>query len=558
MGSSHHVLCAFHAPITLAHTRPLRRHRQLPRTNIAPSKTAHPVVPARPRKRVLTNQASRPAGARDLRVDPADNRHTYFATCARGLGEVLANELRSPHINAEVLHIASSGVHFRGNEDGHGTAYRACIWLRTATRVLHTLFTAQVYAHSEHELPNAVYDAIKTAADWRFLLRDGRSTFSVQVRASVASERLLRTRAKDAICDALRDAHSESLPDRPMRHGAADLPLFIALHADTLTLYADMTGDSLHKRGYRQDGGAVHRGALNETVAAGILYHAGFQPDGSYMRKDGTILEELALVDPMCGSGTLLLEAALLRAQMAVGLYRRASFPFERAPDFNSNAFNSARDSARDMAQTARPRRATAARRRHSRRLRLREAPALVVSNPPWGRRLDAGDAWHDLGMFLREEAPESTAVFLSGDAGVTRELRMKARKRVPVRIGNVDCRILVYDVLKKKVEKSGDAAGGDAAGGVAGDASVGDAVADVDSTVIGDFRQYSLLADAATASSLKRTSALDEDWIHRQGPAGGSTSPREPPAIRSGRSIAGTASALTFCQGQFHFQQWR
>lgn len=481
MAPSPYFPCAFNPPLTL---NPTRRHRPAVHTSLTLRCSTPRTVPTHlHQKSTPTCLADRTRTSRrdqhDEHDEPddSDGRPTYFATCARGLGDLLATELEATHINAEVLHIAASGVLFRGTEPGHLIAYRACLWLRTATRVLHRLAEVDVDAHMASAVPDAVYDAVKHGADWPSLLREGRASFSVQVRASAssgASERVLRMRAKDAVCDRLRDERCH-MPERPDRHGAADVPLFMALHGGTLTLYADMAGDSLHKRGYRADG-AVHRGALNETVAAGVLYRAGFRPDGTF----GDI-SDVSIVDPMCGSGTLLLEAALLRTQAAVGLFRRAPFPFEHASDFDRAAFDEARQAAaaalrpeaieslrllgadvhrgalslaqRDVEET-RLKNAIELRHCDIRRLHLREAPTLVVSNPPWGRRLEEGDAWYDLGQFLREEAAGSTAVFLSGDATVTRELRMKARNRFPVRIGNVDCRVLVYDVLPKRETK--------------------------------------------------------------------------------------------------------
>lgn len=411
---------------------------------------------------------------KDALSDVSDSRPTYFATCARGLGGLLAAELRHKHIRAEVEHVAASGVRFRSSDNGHATAYRACLWLRTATRVLHLLHETYIEADCFGDVPDAVYDAVRDSADWAALLRDGSATFSVQVRTDSggALEMTVRTRAKDAICDSLRNK-GYSPPERPYSYAEADVPIFVVLRAHDLTIYTDMSGSSLHKRGYRD---TVHRAALNEAVAAGLLYHAGFGPDGSFGTDDQ---EELRLVDPMCGSATLLIEAALLRLQVAVGLLRSSTFAFQRAVDFDADVYTEIRNSALAAARQPGPSMRmqllgsdshrgalSLARRdveytglddvidlRHTdiRQLRLYETPTLVVSNPPWGLRLDEQDAWYDMGQFLRNSASNSTAVLFSGDPAVTRGLRMKARKKHPVRIGNVDCRVLVYDVLPKR-----------------------------------------------------------------------------------------------------------
>lgn len=465
--------------------------------------------------------------------------YVYFATCARGLGDVLAAELRSPLVDADVLHVAASGVRFRSRGSGHTTAYRACLWLRTATRVLHHIHTAPLdvsdsdshsrfhsrsrlhsqsnVSSSGYALTDAVYQATRRGANWPLLLDDGRRSFSVQIRASTlrddeggSLERALQTRVKDAVCDELRDAGCEK-PAPPDNHAVADVPLFVAVAQGSVSLYRDMAGASLHKRGYRADA-AQHRGALNEAVAAGMLYLAGFAPDGSFDSQRHTTSStrsknirnntdgdnagnsgdgwddenDVIIVDPMCGSGTLLVEAALLRLQVAVGLYRRSAFPFERWADFDAEAYAGVRRvaisaqraddslrarlyggdvnaSALSLARhnVARTRLDKLVQLHHSniRHLNLNLNPTsghngartLVICNPPWGRRLEEHDAWYELGQFLRNQAAGSTAVLLSGDAAITRSLRMKARNRFPVRTGNVDSRVLIYDVLPKK-----------------------------------------------------------------------------------------------------------
>lgn len=437
-------------------------------------------------RRVTRAQITSRAQQQSPDVSESNNgsEYTYFATCARGLGEVLADEIRSPHINAEVLHVAASGVSFRSTEKNHMIAYKSCLWLRTATRVLHHLFTSAIEAPEPSSIPDAVYSVVKQSVDWPHILSAGHKSFSIQVRMSYndslnISEHIIQICSKDAICDNLRDAQCDK-PPRPESHGTADVPLFLTLNNGSVSLYRDMAGASLHKRGYRSNA-TLHRGSLNEAAAAGMLYLAGLEPDGTFTSRHG-VSEEMKIVDPMCGSGTLLIEAALLRLQVAVGLYRNEAFPFEHWSDFDQDGYNCVRQTAiaaqksedddrktsligsdihgaalalaeRDVART-RLSDMIELRQTDIKQLSLRDSPELVICNPPWGRRLDEGDAWYDIGQFLRHEAPDSTAVLLSGDANITRGLRMKARNRYPVRIGNVDTRVLVYDVLPKLKQK--------------------------------------------------------------------------------------------------------
>lgn len=311
------------------------------------------------------------------------------------------------------------------------------------------------------------------------------------------------------------------------------MPLFIAASGTEVTLYRDLVGGSLHKRGYRAGGGVVHRAALNETVAAGICYAAGFSVEGGWAPPAGVSSPlaprgadaaagespplappapaawdagaPLAVVDPMCGSGTLLVEAGLLARRVPPGLLRppgAPAHPFTRWPDYPSGAWT---DLQHQAAAAVRPAAACGVRlygndvhggalslavaglstARLDRMVVLNQGDAatytppggvgVVLSNPPWGRRLGRGagdaspadprsagagggasgagggdgdaDPWGALGTFLRRQAGGATATLLSGDAGATRGLRMRAAAKRPVRIGNVDCRIVQYAV---------------------------------------------------------------------------------------------------------------
>jgi 23S rRNA G2445 N2-methylase RlmL len=221
---------------------------------------------------------------------------------------VLATEIASPDVGGQVTQVHASGVEFSG--DSMATGYAACMWLRTAVRVL-CLVAATTDIRAESDVGeddySALYSFVRKAAAWDVLLVGGTRSFSIQVRESEAAptQQPIRGRGsgrrgsrdggagavvfgvhkaqvcgKDAICDALRDVGLEA-PPRPESHATSDVPLFLALHRGQATLYRDMAGSSLHKRGYRSDT-PLHRSSLNEAVAAGMLYLAGFQTDGAF------------------------------------------------------------------------------------------------------------------------------------------------------------------------------------------------------------------------------------------------------------------------------------
>ena len=180
------------------------------------------------------------------------------------------------------------------------------------------------------------------------------------------------TRAKDAICDALVDVNGWRPPPPQFGHSSADVPLYLSLFRDEAKLYRDMSGESLHRRGYRD--AAIHRAALNEAAAAGVLSLAGWSAACDRARERGLVLP--ALVDPMCGSGTLLIEGAMMAGRVAPGLIRvdaaggfgkggdggrdpspgvqRPAFAFERWPDHDPTLLEEVLEEAAEIGAAAR------------------------------------------------------------------------------------------------------------------------------------------------------------------------------------------------------------
>ena len=334
------------------------------------------------------------------------------------------------------------------------TGYRASLWLRTAVRVLVRLERAPTPG------PDELYDWIRRIAWEQYMTVD--QTLSVDARvwdSNMTHSRFAAFRVKDAICDRFRKRVG-SRPD--VDPTAADLPLFLHVFKNHATLYRDMSGQSLHKRGYRR---AMHRSSLNECLAAGLLMVSGWDRRGD-------------LADPMCGSGTIVIEAALLALERAPGLLRRRPFPFEAWPDFDRKLWGEVRTEARECALEKLPCRimasdshtgAVSLARRDASCAKLNDdrltiavsdvehflppaPPAIVVSNPPWGERLAEGAdlSWRKLGRWLKARCGGASAHLLSGNPELTRFLGLKSTRRHPLQIGRVDCRLIRYDIHKR------------------------------------------------------------------------------------------------------------
>ena len=414
----------------------------------------------------------------------------------------------------------------RAPETQHPRAgYRAVLWLRAAVRVLVRLAAAELVVPPGGRGGDAVYDFTRAAAPWHEVVPRN-ATFSIDARVwdcdDLPSDFLAATRAKDAVCDALRDARGEKPPPPPPEAPHGDVPLFLSCYRGRALLYRDLCGVSLHKRGYRA-GGAIHRAALNESVAAGVLALSGWQGAPSSLHPELPRDRDAVLVDPMCGSGTFLVEGALMAGAVAPGLLRGA-WPFEAWPDHDARAWRDAVEGARaagaDARRAARVRPLFLGADAHSGALALAAAaaraanldkivalecsdvrdwvPALpsgravthCVTNPPWGGRLQGSgssgsrggsddaaaagvrdvdgqevppdqlaDTWFALGQFLKRRCGGAAAAVLCGNKEVAAKLFLRPERRHPLTVGGIDCRLLHFQLLPSKPPRdAGDA----------------------------------------------------------------------------------------------------
>jgi putative N6-adenine-specific DNA methylase len=375
------------------------------------------------------------------------NQERYFATCGRGIEPVLVQELRD--LGAAGVEAGRGGVHFHGDL---ATLYRANLWLRTAIRVLRPILDAPVTS------PDDLYDAVRTVEWSQYMTPEHTLAVDCNVRDSqITHSKYAALRTKDAICD--------QFIERVGRRPSVDVEepmvgLNLHIYRDRAVLSLESSGESLHKRGYRP---ILTRAPLNEALAAALILLTGWKGD-------------TALVDPMCGSGTIPIEATWIALRRPPGLTRKR-FGFQGWMDFDVALWTALRDEARrgvlkqlpapivgsDVRSDAISFAAGNARaagvghllkfeRRDLREFRPpSETPGTLLSNPPYGERLgeesDLKSLYRQIGEVLRERCAGWLAYLFTGNANLAREVRLPIAEQTPLFNGKIPCRLLRLDL---------------------------------------------------------------------------------------------------------------
>jgi putative N6-adenine-specific DNA methylase len=377
----------------------------------------------------------------------------FFATCPRGLEPVLAAELRQ--LQAEKIHAVGGGVAFSGD---FLLCYRANLESRIASRVLWQVATDD-YRNEE--------DIYRTAfalpwTDWFEPARTIRVDVSA-TKSPLTSVNFVTLKIKDAVCDKIRRL-SGRRPSVNTRE--PDIPIQGHLTDRAFTLYLDTTGEPLFKRGMRI---ATGEAPLRENLAAGILRLAGWVP--------GT-----PLLDPMCGSGTILLEAAHMAIDIAPGLGRH--FAFEKFKNFDGRRWREllqrsvsrqkprisqaiyGSDLSGDVLKAARANLMAAGLEKFVslKRANVLEifAPAkegIIVTNPPYGARLGEqqtlAEFYPKLGDVLKKRFSGWRAYLLSADMRLPKLIRLATSKRTPLFNGALECRLFEYKMVEGGMRKN-------------------------------------------------------------------------------------------------------
>lgn len=385
--------------------------------------------------------------------------YTYFCPCPRGLEGVLAEELkeiaeRSPTL--KVHQTVPSGVHCSGL---FSDAMLINLHSRIASRVLMRV------AQGRYTNENDIYDlALAQAWDEWF---DVDCTIRIDlsaIKSPLKSLDFATLKIKDGACDFFRDQYGR----RPsVNTKAPDIRIFAFLDAQNITLYLDTTGEPLFKRGWREEKGDA---PLRENLAAGLLRAAGWKPG-------------MILFDPMCGSGTILAEAAQILTGIPSGIKRH--FAFENFVGFDSKKWQAMKtdfkpnplpaeptifgsDISGDMLEMARYNLKNAdvmipipLKQIEAQEVRPpSETPGIIVTNPPYGERIGVrGDKtlpddelivsfYRDFGNTLKQRFAGWKVCLFTADLSAPKMLRLKEARKTPFYNGAIECRLFRFDMV--------------------------------------------------------------------------------------------------------------
>ncbi len=376
------------------------------------------------------------------------------ATTLFGLEEVLAKELKG--LGARDIKIGVRSVSFRGDT---GFLYKANIALRTAIRILKPIKTCKVYDEED------LYEAIQKIKWEKYLDVNGTFAIGAVVNSKnfTTNSHYISLKSKDAIADYYRHQYSRR-PNVDLDY--PDLKIHIHIQKDWCTISLDSSGNSLHKRGYRS---ATNIAPINEVLAAGLVLLSGYTGDENF-------------IDPMCGSGTILIEAAMIANNIPANINRK-HFAFENWKDYDEDLYFVIQDALLKKIRNS-----------HFKMMGFDKAPSAVMKakqniknanleefigvhhvnffnskkevfgdttilfNPPYGERLniDTSEFYKKIGDTLKHGYPQSTVWFITSDMQALKHVGLRTSKRIPLKNGDLECRFVRYDMYEgtRKIKK--------------------------------------------------------------------------------------------------------
>ena len=369
------------------------------------------------------------------------------ATTLFGLENVLAEELKA--LGASDVKEGIRSVSFKGDT---GFMYKANIALRTAIRILKPIKVTKVYDEED------LYEAVQKIKWENYLDVDGTFAIGAVVNSKnfTSNSHYISLKSKDAIADYFRHKYSKR-PNVDLDY--PDLKIHIHIIKEYLTISLDSSGDSLHKRGYRT---ATNIAPINEVLAAGMILLSGYRGDENF-------------IDPMCGSGTILIEAAMIANNIPANINRKL-FAFENWKDYDEDLYFTIQDVLLKKIRSS-----------HFKIMGFDKAPSAVqkakdniksanleefigvhhvnffnstkevfgnttiLFNPPYGERLsiDIEEMYKKIGDTLKHNYSGSTAWLITSNIDALKCVGLRTSKRIALKNGDLDCKFVKYELYE-------------------------------------------------------------------------------------------------------------
>lgn len=369
-----------------------------------------------------------------------------FATTVRGLEELLAAELKE--LGAEEIKIVNAGMEFNAS-------LLNIMAMNLNSRLASRIMIRLGYSGYRHE--DDIY-RLARKIDWLDWFHSGNSikVATSAIQSPLKSLDFVTLKVKDAICDYFNEK-VDSRPD--VNKLEPDMRIYNFLTKDTVTIYLDTSGDTLFKRGYRR---LKLEAPIRENLASGLIQLSGWQPDQPFY-------------DPMCGSGTLAVEAIGIGLNLAPGLNR--NFAFEKLANFDADSYQEIQIAAKKKENRERKlkiyasdinRKAIEIARQNFQQIKLEEyvefsygdflskrAPAesgVLLTNPPYGVRLEELDRLTELypriGNTLKQNFANWSCYFFTADLRMPKLVRLKPSRKIPVYNGALECRLYEFKMV--------------------------------------------------------------------------------------------------------------
>lgn len=381
-----------------------------------------------------------------------DGNFKMLAKSMYGFESVLARELRN--LGAQDIREGVRNVKFTGDK---GFMYKANLALRTAIRILVPIHTFKLYNEDD------LYDNL-LKIKWENYF-DVNKTFAINSAVhsdNFTNSHYVSLKSKDAIVDYFRRKYQDR-PNIDIKH--PDVLFNIHIQKDTCTVSLDSSGDSLHKRGYKSD---TNIAPINEVLAAGLVLLTGY--DGSQH-----------FIDPMCGSGTILIEAAMIANNIPVNI-NRPEFAFEKWNDFDEDLFELIHDSLlkkvrnspqkiigfdkapsairkaeNNVANASLEEFITIERQNFFDTVKPVEGKTIVLFNPPYGERLEINVPvfYKEIGNSLKQHYTDTNAWFITSDFTTgLKSVGLRTSKKIKVYNGKLECRFVKYEMYEGSKKK--------------------------------------------------------------------------------------------------------